>query len=290
VLICREVKKNWVVFTNPFPNAMEITEAIHTRKGARSFADLRPEVVAYLNQGKLASANLVEWLAIDHYTLLGHALQEVGLPHLHKAVWLPMEKVTKITAMKCLQTVGPLLAGHAADHPGLEPFFRHHVSDTLRCYGAYMSGYPQGLSFAGKLKRIRPYAADPHFGVREIAWMAIRQEIIAQTEEALRLLSSWVFDPDPYIRRFASESTRPRGVWCNHIPLLVDQPSLGFPLLDPLHADPEKYVQDSVGNWLNDAARKHPEQVADLCRQWVEKSGVKATQRIAMKATRSLGK
>ena len=91
--------------------------------------------------------------------------------------------------------------------------------------------------------------------------MAVRPHVAAELARAIALLVDWTADHSPYVRRFASEATRPRGVWCTHIAALRREPEPGRALLEPLRADPSGYVQDSVGNWLNDAGKDRPDWV-----------------------------
>lgn len=81
--------------------------------------------------------------------------------------------------------------------------------------------------------------------------MAVRTDTAAHLTESLSVLSAWAKHENENIRRFTSESTRLRGVCCAPIEALKQHPELALEILEPLKSDPAKYVQDSVGNWLN---------------------------------------
>jgi 3-methyladenine DNA glycosylase AlkC len=146
------------------------------------------------------------------------------------------------------------------------------------------------LDLNDRLELIRPSADDAHFGVREWAWLGVRSHIASNLHEAVRQLASWTGETSPRLRRFATESTRPRGVWATKIDELLVNPDLGLPLLMPLRDDGEKYVQDSVSNWLNDVARTQSKWVQALCAQWNAESPSPRTARICTRALRSLKK
>ncbi|CAM2753526.1 hypothetical protein ACSL103130_01215 [Actinomyces slackii] len=123
--------------------------------------------------------------------------------------------------------------------------------------------------------------------MREWVWMAARPTLVSDLDASIDHLADWTQDPSERIRRFASESLRPRGVWATHIAALKEAPERGEPILTPLRADPSRYVQDSVANWINDAAKSRPDWALDLCRRWTTAGENPATERIVKRALRS---
>jgi len=269
--------------------------AYRTRKGARKLADIPSDVLELLQKGQLPSVNLTEWLAVDHLILLQHVLTELRLEQEASVMIDRLRRTKETKIMKIIPAIAAewlALFVHMPQQDNSRIFhsLASHRSDSVRCWAAYIIGLDQKLSLDERLAAIRPFAADEHFGVREIAWMAVREPIMRDLEKAIALLAAWVTDPDVNIRRFAVESTRPVGVWAKHIQPLKENPAMALTLLEKVKADPAKYVQDSVGNWLNDASKTRPEWVVQVCDQWLGVSDAKETRRIVTKAKRSVEK
>ncbi|WP_410880636.1 DNA alkylation repair protein [Myroides sp. DW712] len=260
------------------------------RKGSKTIQSIPPEILAQLNQGVIETANLVEWLAIDVNKMLAIVLEQGGKTSYLVPVLQALEAIKKPTVTLKNATIGQVLLTQAseAEDEELFSFLAEHPADMPRCWATYMIGGNPKLSPTAQLQAIQPFAADTHFGVRETAWMAVRPTIIANLSLSLAVLEPWTLHADANVRRFATESTRPRGVWCAPIELLKTTPELGLPLLENLRNDPEKYVQDSVGNWLNDASKSRPDFVQNLCDRWLEESKTKATAYIVKKALRTI--
>lgn len=138
-------------------------------------------------------------------------------------------------------------------------------SDIARGWAAMAVGRIPSLQLRSRLRLARKFANDPHWAVREWAWLGVRNHIVDEPLGALRHLIPWTRSRSPYVRRFASEATRPIGVWSRHIPALRRDPSPAFPLLSALVFDSERYVRLSVGNWLNDASKSVPAWVLEFC-------------------------
>ena len=238
--------------------------------------------LAELNAGRIEAAILAECLAVDFGVLMTSVF-----PELSEDIVNRMQAAKDEGILKRMGLAGQLLwKVWGAD--GLARL-QDHPSDTVRGWGCFLVGARDDLDVAARLALIRPLADDPHFGVREWAWMAVRPHLVAELEASIALLAGWTGDVSERVRRFASEALRPRGVWAGHIAALKRQPEKGLPILEPLRADPAVYVQDSVANWLNDAAKDQPDWVREVCGRWqAERPEDSNTQRIVRRALRSL--
>lgn len=248
-------------------------------------AAVPPDRLAALNAGTAEARTLAECLAVDQAALARVVTGD-------ETVVRTVADAKALGISRQMAAVGAALAvSLTAD--GLERLAAH-PSDTVRGWAAFAVGQAEGPGGAGmplerRLAAQRRFAADPHFGVREWAWLAVRPFVLGDIGAAIAALVPWTADPDANIRRFAVEATRPRGVWCGHCAALKRDPSPGLALLAPLRADPARYVQDSVANWLNDAAKTAPDWVRAVCAGW-DGAGNPATARIVQRAMRSLPK
>lgn len=262
------------------------------RKGARSTKDIPKEILEQLNNGQIETANLVEWLAVDQRLLLENLLKQTNRTKYLKPILSNIEALKKQTVNTINETIGTGIFEQATKNNDTEilDIISTHQSDLIRCWATYTIGKNPKLNVKQMLEKIQPFSADKHFGVREICWLAVRQTISKNLSESLEILSKWTSNEDENIRRFASEATRPRGVWCEHIEELKQNPELGLTILEPMKSDKAKYVQDSVGNWLNDASKTQPDFVKNLCEKWKKESSTKETVYIIKKALRTIEK
>lgn len=251
------------------------------RKGATRASDIPADMLAALSRGTLPTATLTEGLALDQGLLL-----RTVFPDLPPAALRAADAACRKGIAQRMADMGALLWQELGAE-GLA-HCQAHAADTVRGWACFMVGAQAGLAVPARLAAIAPLADDPHFGVREWAWMAVRPQLVQALDEAIAALVPWTASPSERLRRFASESLRPRGVWCAHIAALKQDPALGLPLLAPLRADAAVYVQDSVANWLNDAAKDQPDWVRRLCAQWLEEAPHPATRRICQRAQRNL--
>ncbi|ABQ05512.1 DNA alkylation repair protein [Flavobacterium johnsoniae] len=262
------------------------------RKGARSAKDIPVSILEQLNKGEIESANLVEWLAVDQIVLLKNVLNELNKIEYLEPVLIDVRNLKKQTVNTINEAIGTGILKQSVLNNDLKivSIISKHKSDLVRCWSAYAIGRNSKFTIEEMLEQIQFLAADKHFGVREISWLAVRHNITKNLDRSFEILLKWTSSEDENIRRFATEAIRPRGVWCEHIEELKKKPESALKILDLLKSDSSKYVQDSVGNWLNDASKSRPDFVKDLCQKWQTESPTKETAYIIKKALRTIEK
>jgi len=104
---------------------------------------------------------------------------------------------------------------------------------------------------------------------RFTAEFSVRAFLVEYPEQTYARLRSWALDPNAHVRRLVSEGTRPRLPWAPRLRAFQADPRPVLELLELLKDDPERYVQRSVANNLNDIAKDHPELAVETCRRWL---------------------
>lgn len=234
------------------------------RTGATSVKNVPADVLEALERGEIETATLVETLATDFASLAGNTFPGLPKPALDQLRAVADKGVTLR-----MRAAGETLFEHlSADELDAAA---SHASDIVRGWAAYSA--PTELPLVERLDRIRPFAADDHFGVREWAWLSVRPSICADPFDSVAILASWAPDADPNIRRFASEATRPRGVWATHIDSFKTDPAPALAILDQLCVDDDDYVHRSVANWMRDASKTVPDWVTNTIDDWEHRHG-----------------
>jgi 3-methyladenine DNA glycosylase AlkC len=243
-----------------------------------------------MSKGGLPTRNLVEWLSVERAMLLRSVWDQIdpggSIPSDREVT----RQIGGGTALQQSWRVAEYLAGRWPADSAPWQRMVSHSSDIVREWAALLVGLHPAAGFKKRLQWMRPLAQDHHPGVREIAWIALRQLVIDQLSHAIEQLTEWTCAPDPRLRRYASEITRPRGVWAPHVAALKEDPSRGLVLLEPLKSDEDRYVANSVANWLNDASKSKPDWVVEVTRSWQRESPTEATQYIVRRALRTLRK
>ncbi|MBX3657004.1 MAG: DNA alkylation repair protein [Ramlibacter sp.] len=271
---------------------MTVVQHLLGRKGAARIALIPQEVLQALGDGLVPTVNLNEFLALDLPRLARAVAGHIGLDAHAERLTDTLAMLVAFKPMKRHEHVARALydlTAARADRDTVAHALACHPSDVARAWATQWVMF-SGLDLPGQLASVRRFAADPHFGVREFAWMALRNDVAADPARALALLQPWVRETDENLRRFASELTRPRGVWCAPIEAFKAEPWRALPLIEPLRADPSRYVQNSVANWLNDASKSQPQWVDEVCARWLRESPAAPTRYIVRRACRTLSK
>lgn len=267
---------------------MAIPENILQRKGVRKVVDIPAEVLQLLNEGKIATVNLTEWLAVDQHQLLSTFLKTINKEEWLDDIEIALLAQKKPSANNNAKTIG-LAFGQLLPQERLDQLFGGHASDVVRCWHCWASSIQQDDT-AALLESMKAFAADSHFGIREVVIFATKERLATDLPTAIPILAQWTQSSDENVRRYAAEVLRPIGVWTKKITAFQEDPDLALPVLTPLRADPSKYVQNAVANWLNDASKSQPAWVKTLCQEWEASSSVKATAYIIKRGLRTINK
>ena len=173
---------------------------------------------ADLNSGQVESRTLAEILVITHSTLLTQVVPDAPGDLVDAA-----RHADSLGILARMQAMGEALNTHLGRSTCLA--LADHPADTVRGWAVFaLVSQEKDADVETLLALARPAADDPHFGVREWSWMAVRPHMVPQLDEAIRALRQWTSEPSERIRRFAGEALRPRGVWAR---LVRDGSSVG---------------------------------------------------------------
>jgi 3-methyladenine DNA glycosylase AlkC len=269
------------------PPSQEQIQLWRSRSAPRRRSEVPSDVAQALGDGWIESKNLVEWLVVDRPRLLKGLARRLEITvDADDRTWLG--NLTLLSALKQSHEIGGWLATKIAVGDEKYHAMTSHSSDVVREWSAILVGETPGLSFAKRLAWIKTQADDANAGTREIAWLALRRFVVEDPADCVKKLVPWTGSRNERLRRFASEITRPCGVWAPHIPILKVEPEIGRPILEPLASDSSRYVGNSVANWLNDASKSQPAWVRNLTCDWLRRSPTPETQRIVQRALRTL--
>lgn len=116
---------------------------------------------------------------------------------------------------------------------------------------------------------------------------AIRPLLAEHPKEVMDELILWTKDENVHVRRLASEGVRIRLPWSQKLYVALDEFERYTTILTNLKDDPEKFVQKSVGNNLNDLYRDAPEKAEFIIAQWTKAGQSKAQEWIIKHGRRS---
>lgn len=117
---------------------------------------------------------------------------------------------------------------------------------------------------------------------------AIRPLLKEHPAEVMDELIIWTKDPNVHVRRLASEGVRIHLPWSQKLLVALEEFDRYSAILTNLKDDPEKFVQKSVGNNLNDLYKEAPEKAELIISQWQKTGQSKAQEWIIKHGTRKV--
>ncbi|MCL2115685.1 MAG: DNA alkylation repair protein [Methanobrevibacter sp.] len=112
---------------------------------------------------------------------------------------------------------------------------------------------------------------------------AIRPLLKNHPKEVMDELIIWTDDRNVHVRRLASEGVRIRLPWAKKLLVAVEEFERYTTILTNLKDDPERFVQKSVGNNLNDLFKEAPEKAKYIITQWKKSTNSSNAQKWIIK-------
>ncbi|EOH77396.1 DNA alkylation repair protein [Enterococcus malodoratus] len=116
---------------------------------------------------------------------------------------------------------------------------------------------------------------------------AIRPLLKEHPQEVMDELIRWSQEDNVHVRRLACEGVRTRLPWSEKIFVALEEFDRYAIILTNLKDDPEKFVQKSVGNNLNDLYKDAPEKADYLISEWQKTPSSKAQEWIVKHGRRN---
>ena len=116
---------------------------------------------------------------------------------------------------------------------------------------------------------------------------AIRTLLKEHPKKVMDELIIWTSDKNVHVRRLASEGVRIRLPWSQKLFAALDEFERYTTILTNLKDDPEKFVQKSVGNNLNDLFKTAPEKAKHIIAEWEKTPKSKAREWIVKHGMRN---
>lgn len=116
---------------------------------------------------------------------------------------------------------------------------------------------------------------------------AIRPLLKEHPAEVMEELIIWTKDKNVHVRRLASEGVRIRLPWSQKLLVALNEFEKYSTILTNLKDDPEKFVQKSVGNNLNDLYKEDPKKAEAIIAEWEKTGSTKVQEWIIKHGRRS---
>ncbi len=109
-----------------------------------------------------------------------------------------------------------------------------------------------------------------HFTQLASSEFGVRPFIVRYPKRMMDTMLEWTKHENHHIRRLASEGCRSRLPWGMALTAFKKDATPILPILEALKTDPERYVQRSVANNLNDISKDHPELALEIGERWLQ--------------------